>query len=60
MTSALNILLTTKTACTPARMAAVAGPLAMAGARTVSAAHVSSAGVNQDHNFNVLADRGAG
>jgi len=60
MTSTFNILLSTKTARQPAGMAMIAGPLAMAHVATASAARTSSAGFDQDHNFDVLADRGAG
>ena len=54
MISTFNILLTTKTA----RMIAVRS--AIAGVGTSLAARAHTAGFDQDHNFTVLADRGAG
>jgi hypothetical protein len=60
MTNALNILLTTKTAHMHAGASTIACSRATAGAETASVARMSSAGFDQDHNFTVLADRGAG
>jgi hypothetical protein len=59
-TTTFNILLAAKTARMRAGVTSIAGPPAMAGTRGTSGFGASASGVDQDHNYDALAARGAG